>query len=221
MKNILIIEDDQTVSSQLKIFLEKYDYSVTVAIDFEKASSLALNGDFHLVLLDINLPVYDGYHVCRQIRASSSLPIIVITSRDNDMDELMSMNLGADDFVPKPFNTQVLLARIESLLRRSYSTSDELLIAFNDVTLDRGKSLLLYNDRQISLTKNEMGIMLALIKAKENIVSRDEIMKQLWQSNEFIDDNTLTVNINRLRKKTDELGLSDFIKTQRGQGYHL
>ena len=173
------------------------------------------------MLLDINLPYYDGYYICREIRKKSNLPIIVVTSRNSEIDELMSMNLGADDFVTKPYNTQILLARISSLLRRSYSKNESEVYQFKNLKYNLSTSEAEYEGSTIELTKNESRILYTLIKNKEKIVSRDDIMKSLWQSNEFVDDNTLTVNINRLRKKLEEIGAEGYLQTKRGQGYIL
>ena len=172
-------------------------------------------------MLDINLPYYDGYYICREIRKKSNVPIIVVTSRNSEIDELMSMNLGADDFVTKPYNTQILLARISSLLRRTYQNIDLEVFEFNGLKYNMSTSEMEFNNNKIELTKNESRILYTLIKNKEKIVSRNELMKSLWQNDEFVDDNTLTVNINRLRKKLEEIGASDYLQTKRGQGYIL
>ena len=221
MTKILIIEDDATIRRELKSLLEKYEYSVATTDDFHGVVDFTLCENPHLVLLDINLPVYDGYHICRELRKVTKIPIIVVTSRDSDMDELMSMNLGADDFITKPYNTQILLARISALMNRVYSTETSNVLNFADMLLDIGKSALSGPDGSIELTKNELRIMQVLMKNKASITSRDEIMNELWQSNEFVDDNTLTVNINRLRKKLAEIGAEEVLKTKRGQGYSL
>jgi DNA-binding response OmpR family regulator len=175
----------------------------------------------NVVLLDINLPYYDGYYICREIRKISNVPIIVVTSRDSDMDEIMSMNLGADDFITKPYNTQILLARIASIIRRTYSNNDMEVFSHKELKYNLSTSEIEFNDKKQELTKNESKILYTLIKSKEKIVSRDELMKCLWQSDEFVDDNTLTVNINRLRKKIDEIGAVGYLQTKRGQGYIL
>ena len=172
-----------------------------------------------LNLLDINLPLYDGYYVCRAIREKSEVPIIVVTSRDSEMDELMSMNLGADDFVTKPYNTQILLARISAMLKRTRKEEVENSVQYHGLKLQLNNSMVVYEDQVIELSKNEMRILYTLLQNKGKIVSRDHLMETLWQSNEFIDDNTLTVNVNRVRKKLESAGLKDFIKTKRGQGY--
>ena len=172
------------------------------------------------MLLDLNLPVYDGYYICREVRKENKeLPIIIVTSRDSDMDELISMNLGADDFITKPYNLQILLARIARVLHRAYESSSANQLMINDITLDIGKSTLSYHGESIDLTKNELRIMHCLFQNKNSIVSREELMKHMWDCELFVDDNTLTVNINRLRKKLEYLRLDDVIQTKRGMGY--
>ena len=158
---------------------------------------------------------------CRTIREKSEVPIIVVTSRDSEMDELMSINLGADDFVTKPYNTQILLARISAMLKRTQKETVNDSLQYKGLKLQLNNSTVIYKDHEIELSKNEIRILYTLLQHKENIVSRDQLMESLWQSNEFIDDNTLTVNINRVRKKLEAAGLKDFIKTKRGQGYMI
>lgn len=157
----------------------------------------------------------------RTIREKSEVPIIVVTSRDSEMDELMSINLGADDFVTKPYNTQILLARISAMLKRTQKETVNDSLQYKGLKLQLNNSTVIYKDHEIELSKNEIRILYTLLQHKENIVSRDQLMESLWQSNEFIDDNTLTVNINRVRKKLEAAGLKDFIKTKRGQGYMI
>ncbi len=171
-------------------------------------------------MLDINLPVFDGYYICREIRSKSDVPIIIVTSRDSEMDELMSMNLGADDFITKPYNTQILLARISSILRRVNSSSSQLLM-HNGLNLNLSSGSISYNNNISELTKNELKILNYLILNKEKIVSRDELMEYLWSSEAYVDDNTLSVNVTRLRKKLEEIGLKNVIETRRGLGYIL
>ena len=221
MYNICIVEDDAVIRTELKTLLEKYGYMATMPENFGNVVSYVLTQNPSLVLLDINLPVYDGYHICREIRKYSKVPIIVVTSRNSDMDELMSMNLGADDFVTKPYNTQILLARIASLLNRTYGAEKEDRLVFGQLSLDIGKSLVSFGAGSAGLTRNELRILALLMRNKNTVSSRDDIMNELWQSDEFVDDNTLTVNINRLRKKLDEIGAEGLLKTKRGQGYSL
>jgi len=221
MYKILIVEDDIIIRTELKTLLEKYGYEPVIITEFENTVDLVINDKPHLVLLDINLPIYDGYHICREVRKQSKVPIIVVTSRDSDMDELMSMNLGSDDFITKPYNTQILLARIATILGRAYDTEKGMELVCGNIILDIGKSLVANGAKGAELTKNELKILALLIQNKNRITPRDEIMNELWQSNEFVDDNTLTVNINRLRKKLDEIGAVNFLQTKRGQGYTL
>lgn len=218
---IFIIEDDDKIRNELCTFLNRYGYETKYSLDFEHIVDEVLREKYHLILLDINLPYFDGYYICREIRKKSSVPIIVVTSRDSEIDELMSMNLGADDFITKPYNTQILLARISSLLRRTYRSPEAEILEYKNLQHDLSKSEVEYKGNKIELSKNESKILYVLMKNKEKIVYRNEIIESLWESDEFIDDNTLTVNINRLRKKLEEIGAVDFIKTKRGQGYIL
>ncbi|MEO2565516.1 response regulator transcription factor, partial [Clostridium tertium] len=206
---------------ELCTFLNKYGYETRYSLDFENILEEFMKDKYHLVLLDINLPYYDGYYICREIRKRSSIPIIVVTSRDSEVDELMSMNLGADDFITKPYNTQILLARISSIIRRAYNNSDSEVLEYRGLIHNLSTSEAEFDNKRIELSKNESRILYVLIKNKEKIVSRNEIIESLWQSDEFVDDNTLTVNINRLRKKLEEIGAIDYLKTKRGQGYIL
>jgi DNA-binding response OmpR family regulator len=215
----LIVEDDRTIRQELTVFLEKYGFLVKSTDDFSGVANWVLGEGAHLVLLDINLPYYDGYHICREIRKSSDIPIIVVTSQTGEADELMSMNLGADDFIVKPYNTRILLARIQNVLRRAYGNADSAIVTVRDVRLNLSNSVVSCKNNTQELTKNEVRILRLLMAHKGEIISRDKIMAELWQSDEFVDDNTLTVNINRLRKKLDEIGAADFISTKRGQGY--
>lgn len=219
MPKIFIIEDDIKIRTELCLLLSRYGYQCEITDNFENIIGITLNSQPQLVLLDINLPYFDGYHICREIRKVSNVPIIVVTSRDSEIDELMSMNLGADDFISKPYNTSILLARISSVLRRANGIETTNSIVHKDVLLDISKSIVSFNKIEKDLTRNEMRILHLLMKNKGSIVSRDEIMNELWQSDEFVDDNTLTVNINRLRKKLEDIGVNDFLVTKRGQGY--
>jgi DNA-binding response OmpR family regulator len=221
MYKILIIEDDEVIREQLKDLLERYGYEVVVAQDFDDVAGWAVVRRPDLVILDLNLPVYDGYHVCRQIRQFSSVPIVVVTSRDSEMDELMSLNLGADDFITKPYNSQILIAKIAALLKRTYQNSGVSEVGYNDLRLDLAKGRAIYGDRQVELTKNESGVLRLLIENEGRIVTREDIMEALWQADVFVDDNTLTVNVNRLRKKLVEIGAEQLLRTRRGQGYSL
>lgn len=220
MEKIIIVEDDKIIREELQTFLSKYGYEVVAPSEFENIVEFILNENANLVLLDINLPVFDGYYICREVRKKSEVPIIVVTSRDSDMDELMSINLGADDFVTKPYNTQILLARIGALLKRSgSSTVSTNILTYKDFQLNLSNATVLYNGKEIDLTKNEVKILSYLINHKGEIVSRELLMEYLWTSEFFVDDSTLTVNITRLRKKLDEIGIENVIETRRGLGY--
>ena len=218
---IFIIEDEEKIRIELSELLNRYGYEANYSNDFENIVEIALKSNSHIILLDINLPYYDGYYICREIRKKSNIPIIVVTSRNSEVDELMSMNLGADDFVTKPYNTQILLARISSLLRRTYQNMDLEIFEFKGLKYSMSTSEMEFDNNKVELTKNESRILYTLIKNKEKIVSRNELMKSLWQNDEFVDDNTLTVNINRLRKKLEEVGAVDYLQTKRRQGYIL
>ncbi|MDR2131827.1 MAG: response regulator transcription factor, partial [Clostridiales Family XIII bacterium] len=175
----------------------------------------------HLILLDLNLPIHDGHYLCRELRKRSKIPIIVVTSSDSEMDELMSLNLGADQFVTKPYNTRILLAKISALLSRAYDMGASGPLRHGELTLDVGRGTLFYRGNGAELTRNELRILQLLMENQGKIVSRDDIMNALWQSDAFVDDNTLTVNINRLRRKLEAAGAKDLLKTRRGQGYSL
>ncbi|MDR2336859.1 MAG: response regulator transcription factor [Candidatus Nomurabacteria bacterium] len=221
MQTILIIEDDTTIRRQLKSLLEKYHYKVVTADDFSDVIGFTLMQQPHLVILDLNLPFFDGYHICRELRKVSKVPIVIVTSRDSEMDELMSLNLGADYFVTKPYNTQILVAKIETLLKRTYDSGNSNVISFNDLLLDFAKGQAVYQNKSVELTKNEARVLQLLIDNEGKIVSRDDIMDALWQEDTFVDDNTLTVNVNRLRKKLEIIGADELLRTRRGQGYSL
>lgn len=221
MNKVFIIEDDVKINEQLGSFLKRYGYEVATSFDFENIVDIALEEKPKIILLDINLPVFDGYYICKEIRKQSNVPIIVVTSRDTEMDELISMNLGADDFITKPYNTAILLARIESIIRRVYGNNSMEIYEYNGLRYNLFTSEMEYEGNKSDLTKNESRILYTLIKNKGKIVSRSELMKYLWQNDEFVDDNTLTVNINRLRKKMEEIGANNMLTTKRGQGYIL
>ncbi|MEO2601987.1 response regulator transcription factor [Clostridium butyricum] len=221
MSRIMIIEDNENLKKELIEFLSRYGYDSYGVEDYKNVVNIILNNKPDLVLLDINLPYYDGYFICREIRKNNNIPIIIVTSRDSDMDEIMSINLGADDFITKPYNTQVLLARIGSLLRRTAVGNVQDILEHKGLKLNINKGEVSYKDRSIDLSKNEFKILSCLIKNKETIVSREDLMDYLWNSDLFIDDNTLSVNVTRLRKKLDDLGFKNGIETKRGLGYIL
>lgn len=219
MQKILVVEDDEKLREELEIFLNKNGYQTESLKTFENTIEDILKISPELVLLDINLPNADGEYICKEIRKKSQVPIIIITSRDNEIDELISINNGADHYITKPFNIQILLAKIGSLLRRTNIGITQDKIEHKEFTLNLSKSTIEKGDKIIELTKNEFRIIKYLIQNKERIVSREEIMESLWESESFIDDNTLTVNMTRLRNKLEEIGIKDIIETKRGQGY--
>ncbi|QPJ84654.1 response regulator transcription factor [Sarcina sp. JB2] len=219
MKKILIIEDDEAIRNELKTFLCRYNYDALVIEKFENIIEEIEKENADLILLDINLPIFDGFYICREIRKNSNVPIIIVTSRDSDIDELMSMNLGADDFITKPYNTQILLARINSVLKRVYSKEVQESMVYKDLVLNLSNGTISYKDNTLNLTKNEIKILSYLIKNKGKIISRENLMEYLWNDDFFVDDNTLSVNITRLRKKIESIGLKNPIETRRGLGY--
>ena len=220
MSKIFIVEDEKTIRDELSIFLSRYGYEVETLEDFENIIENIKGSNCDLILLDINLPVFDGYYICRAVRKFSDVPIIVVTSRDSDIDELMSMNLGADDFVTKPYNTQILLARIEAILKRvNKSLMAQDILEYNEMKVNLSNGTISYNNKTIEITKNELKIISYLIKNKGKIVSREDLMNYLWDCEMFIDDNTLSVNVTRIRKKLEEIGLKNIIETRRGLGY--
>ena len=222
VNKILIIEDDATIRTELKTMLEKYNYLVIAPYDLTGIVNTAMTAAPNLILLDLGLPYHDGHHICREIRKQSSAPIIVVTSRDTEIDELMSLHLGADDFITKPYNTQILLTRIENVLRRTYGgNQSNTVLEAGGASLNLENSTVSFDGQSQELTKNEARILGLLMKNQGKIISRDQIMAELWQSDEFVDDNTLTVNVNRLRKKLSELGLNELIQTKRRQGYMI
>lgn len=222
MQRIVIVEDDKKLRKELEIFLVKNGYEVEGIADFEHPIESIINCQANLILLDINLPNFDGQYICKELRKITDTPIIMITSKDTELDELLSINYGADDFVTKPFNTQILLARIASILKRMNRTSqNQNTISCDSFIINISKSTIENNQQIVELTKNELKILYYLASKKNTIVSREDIMTYLWDSEMFVDDNTLTVNINRLRKKLEEIGVEDAIETRRGQGYLL
>ena len=206
MDKLFIIEDDEKIRLELSQFLNRYGYECEYSDDFKNIVDIALESKAKMILLDINLPYYDGFCVCREIRK---------------MDELRAMNIGADDFVTKPFNTDILLARIDAVMKRVYKVRMDDSLSYKGLVFHVDKSIVSFEGTDCELTQNESRILLKLIKEKEVIVSRNDLMDSLWQCDEFVDDNTLTVNVNRLRRKLEGIGAVDYLKTKRGQGYIL
>ena len=222
MQKILIVEDDKKIRKELETFLNKNGFIAKGLEKFDNTIQDILDENADLVLLDINLPYADGEFVCKEIRKTSDVPIIMVTSRDNEIDELMSLNYGADQYVTKPYNIQILLAKINGLLKRNQKQEkDTQRIDCDGFFLNIAERTIEKDNKKLELTKNEYNILYYLSINKGKIVSRDDIMDYLWESEEFIDDNTLSVNVKRLRNKLEELGFVDKIETRRGQGYIL
>lgn len=220
MYTIMIIDDNEQLQNGIGNVLISNGYSVIKPREFCNIPYLVKENNPSLILLDINLPESDGFKICTEIRSFSRVPIIFITSRDTNIDELMGITLGGDDFITKPYNTQILLARINSLLKRAYPSDGTIdVIEHNGAKINILSSTVEYNGKVIELTKNELKILHYLLNNRGKIVSRVDIMEYLWDSSMFVNDNTLTVNIGRIRSKFEDLGLKDYIKTKRGQGY--
>lgn len=220
MYTILIIEDDEAICKELQMLLEKQGYEAVCWNLQEDIKELVKTLDPHIILLDINLPQMDGFTICSQLRSFSKVPIIFVTSRNTDMDELCSMQMGGDDFITKPYNTSILLARIAALLKRSYEWKDQNL-THNGVTLDVAMSRVGYQNNARELTKNEVKILHYMFQHKGEIISREDLIDYLWDNKLFIDDNALSVNVTRIRNKLRELGVEDFIVTRHRQGYQI
>ena len=221
MKKILIIEDDATLREELCLLLENGGYAPCVTTDFENAADEAARLRPDLVLLDILLPDANGQSILRDIRSGSDVPVIMLTSRSTDADEIISRSSGADDYVTKPYNPALLLLRIETVLRRTGGRGSEEELTYRGMRLNLLRSSVTYKGAETVLSRNEMNILHCLLKKRGTIVSRDELMDYLWDRSDFVDDNTLTVNINRLRKRLEGLGFPDVIETRRKQGYML
>ena len=220
MYKILIIEDDTVIANTVQEHLTKWGYDVCVAQDFANVMKTFVEYEPQLVLLDISVHFFNGYHWCTQIRAVSQVPIIFLSSMADNMNIVMAMNMGGDDFVAKPFDLNVLVAKVQAILRRTYDFVENTnVLEHNGGILNRNDQTFLYENQKVELTKNEFKILQMLMEHSGTVVSRDEIMMQLWESEDFIDDNTLTVNVTRLRKKLEAVGLAQFIKTKKGVGY--
>lgn len=218
---VLIVEDDVAIFELVKQKLEQWAFEVVGVTDFHRILERFQETNPQVVLLDIQLPAFDGFHWCREIRAISKVPIVFLSSRDHPLDMVMAMQMGADDYVQKPFNGDVLVAKIQALVRRTYDYSDEQsdLIEWNGSLLDLKKGTIRKNEIEIDLTKNEFFILVALIQSKDAILTRDELIRKLWDDERFVNDNTLTVNMNRLRQKLVDIELDDCIVTKKGLGY--
>lgn len=222
MFRILIVEDDQKISEKVKKHLEKWGYEVACAADFTNEVQEFARFDPHLVLMDIGLPFYNGYYWCGEIRKSSQVPIIFISSAADNMNIVMAVNMGGDDFIAKPFDLEVLAAKVQAILRRTYSFQNQpSVLEYKDVLLNLSDMSLSYQDKRLELTRNEFRIMQLLFENAGGVVSRESMMKRLWDDECFVDDNTLTVNMNRLRKKIEEAKIKVSIVTKKKVGYQL
>ncbi len=220
MTKILVVEDDHQIQQELVLLLQRNGFEAQVLTSFESVPQQIVAAHPDLVLLDLNLPGIDGQQICREVRQLSNVPIIVVTSRNTDLDELMVLSLGADDFIAKPYNTQILLMHITSVLRRTNSdVTTGTKLSHAGVTLDSSSCKVSANQKSVELTKNELRILSLLMQNAGTVVSRQRIQEELWQSDEFVDDNTLTVNISHLRNTLASIGVEDFVMTRRGLGY--
>lgn len=220
MYRILIVEDDPGIAKAVAAALQKWELDAHCVTDFRNVMAEFAQYDPHLVLLDISLPFFNGYHWCSEIRRVSKIPVIFISSASDNMNIVMAMNMGADDFIAKPFDQSVLTAKIQALLRRTYDFAAAVpILEHRGALLNTGDNTLTYEGRQIELSKNEYRILYTLLENKGKVVSREKLMERLWETDSFVDENTLTVNVNRLRKKLDAAGLPGFIMTRFGVGY--
>ena len=220
MYKILIVEDDNTIAERLASHLKKWNYKTVCVRDFKNVMEEFKKTDPQLVILDIGLPFYNGFYWCQEIRKVSKVPVLFLSSASDNMSIIMAVNMGGDDFIAKPFDLNVLTAKVQALLRRTYEFAGATnLLEHKGAILDKENGILTYQGEKIELTKNEWRILQVLMEHKGKAVSRDTLMMRLWESDSFIDDNTLTVNVTRLRKKLEEAGLTDFIQTKKGVGY--
>lgn len=222
MFKIIIVEDDKEIREELKILLQNSGYEVELITEFENVDQKIIDSQVHLVLLDINLPNKSGYEICSKIRTQSKIPIIFVTSRNNSMDELKGIMLGGDDYIEKPYNVPILLARIQNLLNRIYSKENKnSKIEYKGIILDVLKSSIKSQNKEIELTKTEVKTLYYLLTNKDKIIPRADIINYLWDNEVYSDDNSLSVVITRIREKLKELGIDNFIETKRGQGYKI
>lgn len=215
----MIVEDDKIISEELTHLLETSGYNVITLINFDNTLEDILNSNFDLLLLDINLPMVNGEFLLKEIRKVSNVPIIMLTSRALETDEVLSMSYGADDYITKPYNPTILLLRIANIFRRMEKNVNSL--NYDDIKVYQNKGILVRNDKELDLTKNEMLIFLCLLNNRGNIVTRDELMTELWNNEEYVNENALTVNVSRLRSKLEDFGIHGAIETRKGQGYKL
>ena len=220
MYRILIVEDDRDIAQAIQMQAQQWNFEARCAQNFRDVMAEFAEFDPHLVLLDVSLPFFNGYHWCSEIRRTSQVPIIFISSASDSMNIVMAMNMGADDFIAKPFDLNVLIAKVQALMRRSYDYAPSApVLEHRGAILNTGDSSLFYHEQQIELSKNEYRILLTLMRSKGKVVSREKLMEQLWSTDSFVDENTLSVNVGRLRKKLEAAGLNGFITTKFGVGY--
>ncbi|MBE5901073.1 MAG: response regulator transcription factor [Lachnospiraceae bacterium] len=222
MYKLFLVEDDDGIAAAIKTQAEAWSYEVYRAQNYQDILAEFLKEAPQLVLLDITLPFFNGYHWCTQIRKVSKVPILFLSSAGDNMNIVMAMNMGGDDYLVKPFDFSVLMAKIQALLRRSYDFAGTLpVMEHNGVMLHTGEQVVLYGEEKLSLTKNEYRILLCLMENRGQVVSREKLMQRLWETDCFVDENTLSVNVNRLRKKLEGIGVTDFITTKFGEGYQI
>ncbi|MDE7367314.1 MAG: response regulator transcription factor [Lachnospiraceae bacterium] len=220
MYKIFIIEDDEAMANAMKIQLESWGHEVCCAKDFRNIKAEFTEFDPHLVLLDIMLPFYNGYHWCSELRKISNVPVVFISSASDNMNIVMAMNMGGDDFIAKPFDVNVLMAKIQAVLRRTYDLAGKIpVLEHKDAILNLNDTTLVYGEHRLELTRNEFRMLQTLMENKGKVVSRETLMTRLWEIDSYVEENTLTVNMTRLRKKLEGIGLVDFIKTKVGSGY--
>ncbi len=220
MYRLYLVEDDCGIAESIAALAAMWAFDVHICEDFCRVTEEMTAFSPHIILLDIGLPFYNGYHWCNEIRKLTNVPIIIISSASDNMNIVMAMNMGADDFIAKPFDGSVLMAKVQALMRRTYEFAESIpMLTHRGASLNTGDNTLTYNQIKIDLSKNEYRILLCLMEQKHKVVSREKLMECLWETDCFIDENTLSVNVNRLRKKLDGAGLTDFIKTKFGVGY--
>lgn len=222
MYKIFIVEDDRTIADGLQRHLEQWDYKVCQVQDFSNVAAEFVQAAPHLVLMDIKLPFFNGYHWCSAIRKVSKVPVIFLSSASDNMNIVMAVNMGGDDFIPKPFDLDVLTAKIQAMLRRTYDFAGQsTVLEYKGAMLNITEATVVYDAQKVELTKNELRILQALMENKEKVVTRETLMVKLWESDSYVDENTLSVNVNRLRKKLENIGLCEFILTKKGIGYKI
>ena len=222
MYKIFMVEDDEIIARSIREHLQAWNYDVCCVEDFSNVVAEFVRFDPQLVLMDITLPFFNGYHWCSEIRKISKVPVIFLSSAADNMNIVMAVNMGADDFIPKPFDLEVLTVKIQAMLRRSYDFAGTgSMLEHKGAILNLNETTLTYQEQKIELTKNEFRILEILMENKEKVVSRETLMTKLWESDNYVDENTLSVNVNRLRKKLEALGLEEFILTKKGIGYRL